>query len=115
MPRLSLSPEGESQVFHTVQEALNNIARHAAARQAWLHMGSGGDGLVEIVVDDDGAGLPAASPCGGAHYGMDIMRERARRIEGTLDVGARPGGGTRVRLVFPAAPATARAPGRGAH
>jgi two-component system, NarL family, nitrate/nitrite sensor histidine kinase NarX len=115
LPDLALSPEGESQVFHVVQEALNNIARHAAARQAWLHMGRGGDGLVEIVVDDDGAGLPAASPCGGAHYGMDIMRERARRIEGTLEVGARPGGGTRVRLVFPAAPAQLKPSQRGAH
>lgn len=114
LPGLALSPEGESQVFHIVQEALSNIARHAAARRAWLRMGSGGDGLLEIVVDDDGAGLRADAPCDSAHYGMDIMRERARRIDGRLDVGARPGGGTRVRLVFPAAPAAARAPGPGA-
>ncbi|MDO9072149.1 MAG: histidine kinase [Rubrivivax sp.] len=105
LPRLALSPEGESQVFHIVQEALSNVARHAAACHAWLLMGSAGEGLVEIVVEDDGAGLPINSPCGGTHYGMDIMRERARRIEGTLEVCARPGGGTRVRLVFPATPA----------
>lgn len=104
LPRLALLPDGESQVFHIVSEALNNVARHAAARRAWLQMGSAGDGLVEIRVEDDGAGLPQATPCGSAHYGMDIMRERARRIEGTLEVGARPGGGTRVRLVFPATP-----------
>ncbi len=115
LPRLALSPEGESQVFHIVQEALSNIARHAGAQHAWLHMGDGGEGLVEILVDDDGAGLPRNSPCGGAHYGMDIMRERARRIEGTLDVGARPGGGTRVRLVFPAALAQPTTATRGAH
>jgi two-component system nitrate/nitrite sensor histidine kinase NarX len=115
LPRLALSPEGESQVFHIVQEALSNIARHAAARHAWLHMGSAGDGLAEILVEDDGAGLPRPAPCGGAHYGMDIMRERARRIEGTLEVGPRPGGGTRVRLVFPASPGHVSAAQRGAH
>jgi two-component system nitrate/nitrite sensor histidine kinase NarX len=117
LPELALSPEGESQVFHVVQEALSNVARHAAARHAWLHMGSGGDGLVEIVVADDGAGLPPSSPCGGTHYGMDIMRERARRIEGTLDVDARAGGGTRVRLVFPSKPARPQAAtvAQGAH
>lgn len=115
LPRLALAPEGESQVFHIVREALSNIARHAAARRAWLHMGSAGDGLAEILVEDDGAGLPPASPCGGAHYGMDIMRERARRIEGRLEVGARPGGGTRVRLVFPAAPAHAAGALHGVH
>ncbi|MBA4177671.1 MAG: histidine kinase [Leptothrix sp. (in: Bacteria)] len=111
LPGLALTPEGESQVFHIVQEALTNIARHAAARHAWLHLAARDDGLVECVVEDDGAGLPAPAACAGAHYGMDIMRERARRIAGTLEVGPRVGGGTRVRLVFPAAGGAAPAPG----
>lgn len=119
LPALALGPEGDSQVFHIVQEALCNVARHAAAGHAWLRIGALGGGLVEVLVEDDGAGLPAASPCGGTHYGLDIMRERARRIGGTFDVGAREGGGTRVRLVFPAAPAHAKvqptARGQGAH
>ncbi|MDP2004742.1 MAG: histidine kinase [Rubrivivax sp.] len=115
LPDLALTPEGESQVFHIVQEALSNIARHAAAGRAWLRIGPVTDGLVEILVEDDGAGLPAASPCGGVHFGLDIMRERARRIGGTLDVGPRAGGGTQVRLVFPAAPTHGAAFTRGAH
>lgn len=114
-PDLTLAPEGELQVFHIVQEALSNIARHAAAGHAWLRIGRVIDGLVEILVEDDGGGLPAASPCGGAHYGMEIMRERARRIGGTLDIGSRAGGGTQVRLVFPAAPALAAAFTGGVH
>jgi len=52
------------------------------------------------VVEDDGVGLlPTAG--GSTHYGMEIMVERARRLAGTLEVGARQGGGTRVRLTFP--------------
>ena len=109
MPELHLGPEEEAQVFHIVQEALNNVARHACARQARLHLGVAPHGLVEIVVEDDGAGLPADAPCGGSHYGLEIMLERARRLGGTLEIGPRAGGGTRVRLAFPAHGAAAGA------
>jgi two-component system, NarL family, nitrate/nitrite sensor histidine kinase NarX len=101
LPSLKLAPEREAQVFHIVQEALTNVARHAAAKHAWLHVGPGGRGQVEIVVEDDGGGMPPATPGAGQHYGMEIMRERAHRIGGTLEVGARASGGTRVRLAFP--------------
>ena len=37
---------------------------------------------------------------GSAHYGLEIMLERARRLGGTLQVGPRDGGGTRVQLRF---------------
>jgi two-component system nitrate/nitrite sensor histidine kinase NarX len=100
MPGLKLQPDQEAQVFHIVQEALSNVARHASAEHARLHIGTAAAGAVEIVVEDDGAGLPAAA-AGGTHYGLEIMLERARRIGGTLEVGARQGGGTRVRLAFP--------------
>ncbi len=100
LPELRLPPEDEAQVFHIVQEALANIARHAAAQHARLCIAAAGRGEVEILVEDDGAGLPAEPPAGG-HYGVQIMRERAQRLGGRLDVGAREGGGTRVRLAFP--------------
>lgn len=108
VPGLKLEPERETQVFHIVQEALANIARHAAAGHAtlriapapWVAAADAAD-AVEIVVEDDGAGIAAGARDGAGHYGMEIMRERAQRIGGTLEVGARPGGGTRVRLAFP--------------
>lgn len=100
LPDLALSPEQEIQVFHIVQEALSNVARHAGAQHARLHIGPAGDSDVQVVVEDDGAGLPARRG-GGSHYGMEIMAERARRLGGALEVGTRPGGGTRVTLTFP--------------
>lgn len=104
LPDLQLPPDDEAQVFHVVQEALNNVARHAGARHAWLRIAAAAPGWTEIVIDDDGVGLaPAAG--GGSHYGLAIMQDRARRIGGSLSVGERPGGGTRVRLAFPC-PAT---------
>jgi len=98
LPALRLGHDQESQIFHVVQEALANIARHASAHQAWLHIASDTAGGVQIVVDDDGIGF--AGPAGNSHYGLEIMRERARRIGGQLDVGPRAGGGTRVRLTL---------------
>lgn len=108
LPSLQLAPAQEEQVFHIVQEALTNVAKHAAARHARLHIAAVRAGEIEILVEDDGKGLaPQAGGGEGAatHYGLDIMTERARHIGGTLDVGAREGGGTRVRLAFPTAAA----------
>jgi len=100
LPGLKLPAEQETHVFHIVQEALTNVARHSQASHARLHMAPLHAGEVEIVVEDDGTGLPAAA-AGGAHYGLEIMVERARLLGGALEVGARQGGGTRLRLVFP--------------
>jgi two-component system nitrate/nitrite sensor histidine kinase NarX len=112
LPALRLAPEQEAQVFRVVQEALTNVARHARARHAWLQVAPAAEGRIEIVVDDDGIGPDGESPAAGAHYGLEIMRERARRIGGQLDIGPRAGGGTRVRLQF--TPVAARPAATGA-
>jgi two-component system nitrate/nitrite sensor histidine kinase NarX len=112
LPGLQLPPDHESQVFHIVQEALNNVARHAAAQHAWLHIAAapGRADAVQVLVADDGAGLPAQLGTQSSHYGLSIMQERARRIGGTLEVGPRPGGGTVVRLTFTLAAAHGATP-----
>jgi two-component system nitrate/nitrite sensor histidine kinase NarX len=102
LPSLKLPVEQETQVFHIVQEALTNVARHAGAEHAWLRIARA-NGSVRIEVEDDGSGLPAQASR-GTHYGMDIMAERARRIGAALEIGRRDEGGTRVRLTVPAAP-----------
>lgn len=102
---LRMSAEQESQTFHIVQEALTNIARHAHAQHAWLHVRQGPGATLHVVVEDDGAGLdPGRSGTAagaGTHYGLAIMQERARRLKGELVVEPRAGGGTRVRLDVP--------------
>lgn len=98
---LSLSTEAQTEVFHIVQEALANIERHAQARHAWVVVEGGPVGF-ELRVDDDGVGpRPADEQCDeGSHFGIGIMTERAQRLRGELSIGARPGGGTRVRLAW---------------
>lgn len=105
---LSLSDEVQTEVFHIVQEALANIERHSQASHAWLSIAGGPVGF-ELRVDDNGIGpRPADEQCDeGSHFGIGIMNERAQRLRGEFSVGARPGGGTRVRLAWHA---TAGAP-----
>jgi len=101
-PDLRLSARQESQVYLIVQEALANIAKHARARHAWLHIDQQGN-QVDIVVEDDGAGPPApASAASHSHFGLEIMRQRAARLGGGVEIAAREGGGMRMRLFFPA-------------
>jgi two-component system nitrate/nitrite sensor histidine kinase NarX len=104
-PGLSLSTSEEAQVLHIVSEALANVARHARASHAWLSL-TLQDGRVEVRVEDDGCGLVAIDGVpgeGDGHHGIEIMRERARRIGGELEIRPRQGLGTMLRLNFPMA------------
>ena len=107
VPDLRLSASQEHQVLRVVQEALANIAKHARARRAWLKIALLRGG-VDVVVEDDGCGVAGVDPPAAAsHYGMDIMRERARSVGGTVEVSPRDGGGTRVHLWLPVEPGLA--------
>lgn len=100
---LDLSPEDEVQVFHIVQEALANVVKHARARRVWLRV-ERRDGYARVTVTDDGVGFHGsrqASESHHGHFGIDIMRERAARLGGTLDIAAGEGCGTRVQIAFP--------------
>lgn len=100
-PGLQLPPTQAHQVQRIVQEALNNVARHAGAQHAWLTI-ERHDGELEIRVDDDGRGLPDCPPgTDERHYGLDIMRQRAALLGGELQIARRHEGGTCVRLQFP--------------
>ena len=104
LPELQLPVGREVEVFHIVQEALANVVRHANARRVRLGLARAGEDF-EIVVEDDGVGLPSEAVGGDAgdagHYGIAIMRERARRLGGELTLERGADGGTRVRLQFP--------------
>ena len=84
-----------------VLEAATNVVRHAAATTCVVALSADG-GELAVQVDDDGSGMPAEAVPG---VGSSSMRERAEEVGGTLAVGPRPGGGTRVRAVLPLAEA----------
>ncbi|WP_217808657.1 ATP-binding protein [Derxia lacustris] len=99
LDRCPLEINEEFHVMQVVREALSNIVRHAGAEHAWVAVRYGPDHRCTVTVEDDGRGLPAAAPEGN-HYGMSIMKERARSLDGEVGIEARDGGGTRVRLSF---------------
>jgi signal transduction histidine kinase len=101
---LRLDPDAEAHVYRIVQEAFTNIRKHAGAGRVHVVMHAR-DGVLDLAIEDDGRGLPAAAAPGAApHYGLRAMRERAAAIGATLGVGVGPGGqGTAVALRLPLA------------
>jgi two-component system, NarL family, nitrate/nitrite sensor histidine kinase NarX len=97
---LCLSVDQELQVFHIVQEALANVLKHSRAHKAQLLIEPAQDRLL-ITIEDDGAGLQPAAGAGAQHFGLEIMRERAQRLGGSLSIHSADGGGTRVQLSIP--------------
>ena len=93
-----LGKEEERAVFRLVQEALNNVLKHAGAGSvvvsAWLV-----DHQVQIAVRDDGRGFNPAAVAAGR--GLLGMRERVELLGGEIEVGSEPEGGTRVTARIP--------------
>jgi two-component system, NarL family, sensor histidine kinase UhpB len=100
-PGLPLSEEEELVIYRVAQEALTNVARHAAATKVDVRLGRQGEQIV-LSVRDDGRGLQADSLI--SSYGIRGMRERALLIGAQLVIDGPPGGGTEVRLSIPLRP-----------
>lgn len=84
-------------VLKIISEGLNNIARHARARNVSLQL-EAHNGLLEMELKDDGSGFEASKQINSGHYGLVGMRERARLAGGTLEIHSQPGEGTVLRL-----------------
>jgi PAS domain S-box-containing protein len=97
-------PQAEIALFRIAQEALNNVAKHARAREVDIELSSNGE--CELSVSDDGVGLhplPQGEGRPSTTLGMVTMRERAESIGGRFEILARPGGGTSVVVRVPLA------------
>lgn len=98
----SLSPTAQMAAYRVAQEALHNVVKHAQASEVWLRVQQTG-GQLRLTVEDNGRGFdPQAS--GTGTLGQRSMRERAAEAGGRLEVGSRPGEGTRVELWLPLTP-----------
>ena len=95
------SSEAAGHLYRIVQEATTNAVRHGRARQVAVTLSHDGDDAV-LAVRDDGGGITEAALEGGSGLGLRTMAYRARRVGGTLDVQPADGGGTLVRVRFPA-------------
>ncbi|HWD23426.1 MAG TPA: histidine kinase [Burkholderiales bacterium] len=102
-----LAREIETACFRVAQEAINNVLRHAEARNLWLRLFTAG-GRLALSVRDDGRGfdLEAARRRGaaGASLGLVGMEERVALAGGTLELRSAPGQGTVLLATFPLQP-----------
>ncbi|MEJ2212301.1 MAG: ATP-binding protein, partial [Anaerolineae bacterium] len=89
------------QIVRIVQEATLNARRHAGGSAIHVRLERQSGSFV-ITVADDGPGFDPAAVPAGEHFGLDIMRARAARIGGRMEVDSAPGRGTRVRLTWAA-------------
>ncbi len=99
-----LDPEVELALYRIVQEALNNIARHARATQVEVRLDFEASRVI-ATIQDDGVGfeLPRGSTSLATlgHYGMIGMQERADLVGGRLEINSVPGEGTTVTVSVP--------------
>jgi signal transduction histidine kinase len=90
--RLSLNASVQIQIYRIVQEALTNASKHARPSEVRMGVHLGEDGVLEIVVEDDGSGFDAGLVPKGR--GLMNIRSRAGLIGATVEWRARPGTGT---------------------
>jgi len=101
---LRLPEKAETSLFRILQEALNNIAKHADARRVSVRL-SRQPKSVLLQVFDDGRGIDPivvkAQANSGGHMGMVGMRERAAQLDGEFSVDSSLGKGTRITVRLP--------------
>jgi two-component system sensor histidine kinase UhpB len=93
-----LPGEAELVIYRVAQEALTNVLRHAQATEVTITLKQAG-GEIELMVRDDGCGLPAVK----RESGLAGMRERALLIDAALDIRSVADVGTEIVLRVPAA------------
>jgi signal transduction histidine kinase len=92
----------ETALYRTVQEALNNVVKHAQAKtvrvRIWIEQR-----LVCGTIKDDGAGFQASGgrEAGPGGLGLVGIRERIGSLHGAFEINSRPGSGTELRVSIP--------------
>ncbi|MDH3353916.1 MAG: histidine kinase [Chromatiales bacterium] len=95
-----LNENQEIHILHLIREALSNIVKHAHADHAKVSLYLDQYSNVHVTIIDNGTGIPDDEIAKQNHYGMAIMKERAKTLNGQIDITDNPGGGTQVALVF---------------
>jgi signal transduction histidine kinase len=94
-------------IYRIIQEALNNIVKHAGASQVDLRLNCAPEGI-ELSIKDNGRGFdPSNIPFD--HLGLGIMRERAQEIGAEVEISTTPGQGTEISVTWSPDKAPARA------
>lgn len=86
--------------FQILQEGVVNAMKHGGDTAVLVKV-SDDDGMVHIVVEDSGPGFDPGVDAGADHVGMRLMKERAARVGGHLELDTHLGRGTRLEAILP--------------
>jgi two-component system, NarL family, sensor histidine kinase DegS len=102
-PDIEGLPDGvETVTLRIIQEALQNVRRHAHAGRVTITAArEGEDWLVEVRDDGRGFDVGAVAARGRRNFGLQFMRERAELVGARFEVRSQPDGGTAVRIAIP--------------
>lgn len=87
-------------LFHICQEALANVAKHAQARHAKIHLWTTNDRVI-MEITDDGKGFDVHNVKTTLGHGLSNMQSRVRKVGGDIEITSDPGGGTTVLAWVP--------------
>ncbi|MBF1248104.1 MAG: type IV pili methyl-accepting chemotaxis transducer N-terminal domain-containing protein [Lautropia mirabilis] len=93
-----LHPDQQLQVLFILQEALSNVRKHAYASKVTVRIDNHRDFGMSIRDDGEGYDPQEVAERSETHVGLSIMRERAARLGGQLQMCSAPGQGTEVSL-----------------
>ena len=89
-----LPAETRNHLLKIMSEGLNNIAKHAGARQAWVRLHQTG-ATITLEIEDDGQGFDLAAETGNqGHYGLIGIQERVALLKGRMSIESQPKEGT---------------------
>jgi signal transduction histidine kinase len=87
-------------IFNIAREGVMNAMKHADPSDVWIGVAEADENIV-LKLRDNGSGFDTSAPGPEGHFGMAMMRERAKVGGGTLDVASSPDDGTTITVRFP--------------
>lgn len=94
---LDLTPDIEQCYYRIAQEGLENIVKHASAKNVTIHL-SEEDCILRLIISDDGIGFEMSAIYFDDKHGLQGMRERAAEIGAVLEINSRAKEGSRIQL-----------------
>jgi signal transduction histidine kinase len=90
----------EEELYRIAQEGLNNVVKHAAAKHVRIHIAYD-ENSVSLEMIDDGLGFDTKMADQSGGFGLQGIKERVQRLEGSLEIESAPGKGTRLLVHVP--------------
>ena len=95
--KIELTIQKSIALYRIVQEALNNVARHANASYVQLYISKTGRRLI-VSIEDNGCGFDTSNERKTKSYGLLDIRERANLMDAKLEIASLVGKGTKIQI-----------------